>query len=246
MVATQRSRHAARNTTGMLFLTGTPNTADTLAAGRVPAASTTTDRAEAGALRLVGTGPLPLGDTLPRGIMTARVLARSQARSEARLAGGGAAIQTEGKPHARAQPADTPGPAFTPAEHQAVADARAAHRLTPTDARWLLAVRTARALHATKGAPHAAVLPPELRDELMAAARELRLRPFDAALIIAIVQDSARAGLGALGPATAGRLEHIAPVPPRPRDRTAVLMQAASAVLLAAVLLLGVVLLLRA
>ena len=57
----------------------------------------------------------------------------------------------------------------------------------PTDPRWVLAVRTAEMLEG-------AVLPPERREGLMRLGRVLGLTPFDATLIIAIVQDQARRG----------------------------------------------------
>ena len=57
--------------------------------------------------------------------------------------------------------------------------------LDPTDPRWVLAVRTAAALQGT-------ALTPERRERVMRTARQIGLRPFDASLIIAIVQDHAR------------------------------------------------------
>ncbi len=62
--------------------------------------------------------------------------------------------------------------------------------LDPADPRWVLAVRTANDLDG--GA--AAILPPQRREALMRLAADLGLRPFDASLIIAIVQDAARTG----------------------------------------------------
>ncbi len=55
------------------------------------------------------------------------------------------------------------------------------------DPRWILARETARALGG-------AVLPFERREGLMALAQRLGLRPFDANLIVAVVQDRARRG----------------------------------------------------
>lgn len=55
------------------------------------------------------------------------------------------------------------------------------------DPRWILARETARAMGG-------AVLPFERREGLMALAQRLGLRPFDANLIVAVVQDRARRG----------------------------------------------------
>lgn len=70
------------------------------------------------------------------------------------------------------------------------------------DPRWVFAVRVAEAVEGDR----AAVLTPEKRDRLMRLASMLGLRDFDATLIIAIVQDSARCGLGPLGTVTAQRV----------------------------------------
>ncbi len=58
------------------------------------------------------------------------------------------------------------------------------------DPRWVFATRVAGKLEGGK----AAVLRPEVRERLMTDARRLGLRPFDGALVIAIVQDEARRG----------------------------------------------------
>lgn len=62
--------------------------------------------------------------------------------------------------------------------------------LQPADARWIFALRVAGALEGGK----AALLTPPKRRELVAAAVVNGLREFDANLIIAVVQDSARRG----------------------------------------------------
>ncbi len=62
--------------------------------------------------------------------------------------------------------------------------------LQATDARWVFAVRVSKAL---EPGPEPA-LPPDRRRRLMSIAKALGLRPFDANLIIAIVQDAARSG----------------------------------------------------
>ncbi len=59
--------------------------------------------------------------------------------------------------------------------------------LDPTDARWVLAARVRSQLQGS-------VLTPERRDQLMRTARVLGLRPFEASVIVAIVQDQARRG----------------------------------------------------
>lgn len=60
--------------------------------------------------------------------------------------------------------------------------------LSPDDARWILARRTAEAIEGGR----AAILRPEVRVRLLAIGQRLGLRPFDANLVIAIVQDEAR------------------------------------------------------
>ena len=70
------------------------------------------------------------------------------------------------------------------------------------DPRWVLAVRAAGMLQAGP----AAILTPDRRRRLVVLASSMGLRPFDAALVIAIVQDAARAGLDPLGPQTESRL----------------------------------------
>lgn len=59
--------------------------------------------------------------------------------------------------------------------------------LNPNDARWVLAIRAAQALEGAQ-------LRPERREKLVRLATTLGMRPFDANLVIAIVQDRARRG----------------------------------------------------
>jgi hypothetical protein len=59
-----------------------------------------------------------------------------------------------------------------------------------TDPRWVLAVAAARQLEGGR----AGILTQEGRAHVLRIARLLGLRPFDAALVIAIVQDAARRG----------------------------------------------------
>lgn len=91
------------------------------------------------------------------------------------------------------------------AEHRAWevgAENRAASALETFDARWIMAVRVADALEGGK----AAVLRPETRSRLVTSATRMGLRPFDANLVIAIVQDAARQGQSARDFETIDRL----------------------------------------
>jgi len=80
-----------------------------------------------------------------------------------------------------------------------------------TDARWVLAARTAAMLAGGR----AAVLNPDHRHRLLRLGMHLGLRPFDANLVIATVQDEARLGSGPLGPRLAERLRVIRPADAR-------------------------------
>lgn len=60
-------------------------------------------------------------------------------------------------------------------------------RLDPADPRWVLAVRAYSQLQGT-------TMTPERRDRVLRTAASLGVRPFDANVIIAIVQDRARRG----------------------------------------------------
>ena len=82
--------------------------------------------------------------------------------------------------------------------------------IEPTDARWVFAVRVSQKLEGGRRA----ILRPENRERLHKDAKALGLRPFDSSLIIAIVQDAARAG-HALGPSAAERLMLVRPAPVR-------------------------------
>ncbi len=66
--------------------------------------------------------------------------------------------------------------------------------LEPTDPRWVLAVRAYSQLQGS-------ALTPERRERVMRTARHLGVRPFDANVIVAIVQDQARRGEGLSGAA---------------------------------------------
>jgi hypothetical protein len=83
----------------------------------------------------------------------------------------------------------------------------------PTDPRWVLAVRTAESLQGT-------ILAPERRERLVRIGKMLGLTPFDANLIIAIVQDQARRGFEpSYCPAAGEKLLEMVPLPGRSRPR---------------------------
>jgi hypothetical protein len=110
---------------------------------------------------------------------------------------------------------------------QAVADenrAAAANRgLSPTDPRWALAARAYSQLQGS-------ALTQERRVQVMRTARRLGVRPFDANLIIAIVQDQARRGHGLRE--AAGMITLIDP--PKRRSAGSTWVRWASAVVCAA------------
>lgn len=78
--------------------------------------------------------------------------------------------------------------------------------MAATDPRWVFAVRVRDRLEGGT----AAILTPERRAALLRHAPVFGLRPFDANVIIALVQDAARRGETFLGPEVADRLEHVA------------------------------------
>lgn len=86
---------------------------------------------------------------------------------------------------------------------------RAASNLTDDDARAILALRVSEQLQGGRSA----VLTPERRRGLVTTAQVLGLRPFDASLIIAVVQDAARRGEGIDHPQTTGRLGMVGGAP---------------------------------
>ncbi len=75
-------------------------------------------------------------------------------------------------------------------EWEVSAENRTAASLETFDARWVLAVRAADALEGGR----AAVLKPQARARLLTSAKTMGLRPFDANLVLAVVQDAARQG----------------------------------------------------
>jgi hypothetical protein len=114
----------------------------------------------------------------------------------------------------------------------------AAAQLAPTDARWAIAAATAAAIEGGT----AAIIRPESRQRLVSLATSLGLRPFDANLIIAIVQDAARSGAGPLGPSVADRLTLIREPAHDPDANRAALTSLITAIALAALLLISAIL----
>ncbi|MBC7773050.1 MAG: hypothetical protein H7210_11180 [Pyrinomonadaceae bacterium] len=99
-----------------------------------------------------------------------------------------------------------PNPHFLSANRIARENAAAAD-LSLTDARWVFAQETAQRLEGDKQA----ILRPQRRRDLHALATKAGLRPFDANLVIAIVQDAARNESGPLSTGAASRLGLVRP-----------------------------------
>lgn len=91
----------------------------------------------------------------------------------------------------------------------------ARRRIAADDARWALAVRTATLVEGGR----AGLLTPENRRRVLESAKLMGLRPFDANLVIAIVQDAARAGIDTLGDDVQDRLRLVAPAGTGRRER---------------------------
>ncbi len=92
------------------------------------------------------------------------------------------------------------------ADLDAVASAnRESARLDGSDTRTIFAARVAESLEGGR----AAVLTPENRRRLVGAATRAGLRPFDANLVIAIVQDGARRGESVHNKLTSSRLRLV-------------------------------------
>lgn len=82
---------------------------------------------------------------------------------------------------------------------------------SPTDPRWVLAIRTAEALEG-------AILRPERREQLVRTGKVMGLSAFDCNLVIAIVQDQARRGYEPQYCPTAGEPQlRLVPLPRRAR-----------------------------
>ncbi len=112
----------------------------------------------------------------------------------------------------KAQPLQERNANVRQARHEVAAENRLAASLAPSDARWALAVHTSRQLQGGQ----AAVLSPDARRRIVRLATQMGLRPFDANLVMAIVQDGARSGAGSLSPEVEERLTLVrAPGPDR-------------------------------
>lgn len=141
------------------------------------------------------------------------------------------------EPDAPTQPAEAAleKPSRASAVQQAAIRRHAAAGTSPAEA-FALAARAA-----LQGG-RAAILTPERRQSLNRLAQDMGVRPFDATLIIAAVQDRARAGLPAplaaelpLGPADAEPAKKKAKPKRKPLDPTAYLFMASGGLALALV-----------
>ena len=92
-------------------------------------------------------------------------------------------------------------------EAQVAAENRAAAGMAATDSRWVFAVAVSQTLEGGR----AGILSPEKRRRLVVSAQEIGLRPFDANLIIAIVQDSVRTGEPPLSTSVEDRVMLVRP-----------------------------------
>ncbi len=149
-------------------------------------------------LRLVGAASGQGSTGLPK---------RNVARMAPRIVGSPAAGAAE------RGPSDAAKRAALDLELEVARENRQASSIDALDGRWVFACRVATSIEGGR----AAILRPEARERLLAQANRLGLRPFDANLIIAIVQDSARCGHEPLGLPTAERVPLVRPAhPPQP------------------------------
>ena len=145
-------------------------------------------------------------------------------------------------------PSQSPGPSTRQDRRDIARENHAASSLDPADVRWELASRVQ---HSLEGG-NAAILRPERRRELIAAAVGRGMRPFDANLVIAIVQDAARrgecvsprkgAGPSRATPNFAAVLDLVRKAEPADDDRTGVMMAAVAVglvIVMALIVLLG-------
>lgn len=93
-------------------------------------------------------------------------------------------------------------------ERLVAAENQSASGLAALDPRWIFAVQVAKSLEGGR----AALLVLERRQKLLTVAAGLGLRPFDANLVIAVVQDGVRTGEGGLGHDAESRLRLVRPV----------------------------------
>lgn len=108
---------------------------------------------------------------------------------------------------ARAHPPSPSSDAVVRARRQIAAENHSASSLSVDDARWAFAVTVSQSLQGGR----TAALPPASRERLLNTATRMGMRPFDANLVIAIVQDGARSGEGSLAAPVAGRLMLVRP-----------------------------------
>lgn len=116
--------------------------------------------------------------------------------------------------------------------HDIAQENRSAALIGPSDARWIFATSVAAGLEGGR----LALLRPQSRQRLLVRAEELGLRPFDANLVIAIVQDAAQGGR-ALSRDTQERLVMV----PLVRGAASVAPQVLASLALAAVTLYALV-----
>ena len=129
-------------------------------------------------LRLVNTDDAPTRRALPQRNPLQHLISRAETRrATAHAAPRRTTLQGE-----RRRPAHQ-----TAAETAASATAQPLPRTSPS---WAFAARVASQIEGGR----AGVLRPERRERLLRLAQNLGIRPFDAALIIAMVQDAARRG----------------------------------------------------
>jgi hypothetical protein len=85
---------------------------------------------------------------------------------------------------------ETPSPARIAAARRAIAQENHAAALQSDDVRWMFAQQVQTAIEGGR----AAIVRPQIRQQLVSDAQRMGLRPFDANLVIAIAQDAARHG----------------------------------------------------
>ena len=138
---------------------------------------------------------------------------RAAAAFDAVMAGTGAAKPKSPLRVARTHPgyatpgnaAGLPAPAGEKTLREVAAENRRAAAIDPEDARWTVAVATAMAVEGGR----AGIISAERRANVAKLATSVGLRPFDAALIMAVVQDATRAGEAPLSVGVQQRLQLI-------------------------------------
>ena len=134
---------------------------------------------------------------------------------------------------------DRPAPRSSASKARAnevAAENKAASTVSASDARWIFAVRVSELLDGGK----AGVLTPDRRQRLLRLATNMGLRPFDANLIIAIVQDEARHGVSP-SPLNTDTEQRLALVRPAEHARSSPWISIVLAVLLAGLVFFALV-----